>query len=563
MHDIKSIRDNPQAFDAGLKRRGLAPLSAGLLAIDEKRRAAILASEQAQARRNAASKEIGEAKKAKDGKKEHWYTLVELPFSIALEKATKVEKAMFANVGGSLAALETKALGAGFNSYVVTRWTKKFDFNPASPPQVAKLLGHFGHKPKTNRKTKEDTTGDDTLKALITKYTEAKKESDLIAVECYKLIRECRAIDKVLGTYVKGWKPGSDGLIHATPGIWGDMFRISWRKPNLAATVADKKEIQIAAGFRKCICVAEGDVIIESDWKGMEALLVGYFANDPDYMRLARLGVHDFMGHHMMKLPISMEMGDGELLDRFKWFKAKYPKQRDDAKHTIHGVGYGMTAYLMAELYEMTRMRAQGLIDLLFDLFPKVKQWQQATMQLAHEKCRLTNAWGYVMPFWNVFAWQQKRHDRLRQLWIRYETGNRGPFAKREQEDITRIIEKGLQGAREEAIASLCYDLGDEAKSALAFLPRDTGAAMLKDTLLALRDEYGLDKRVLRANAHDSILAICPREQADEVAWQLKSTMERPQERLGGLVIGAEVSIGQSWDKASMKEWQQAYVLSA
>src|SRR4051812_16876278 len=66
MHDIKSIRDNPQAFDAGLARRGLSPLSASLLAIDEKRRAAILASEQAQARRNAASKEIGDAKKAKD-----------------------------------------------------------------------------------------------------------------------------------------------------------------------------------------------------------------------------------------------------------------------------------------------------------------------------------------------------------------------------------------------------------------------------------------------------------------------------------------------------------------
>src|SRR5258707_6101402 len=66
MHDIKSIRDDPQAFDAGLKRRGLEPLSASLLAIDEKRRAAILASEQAQARRNSASKEIGDAKKAKD-----------------------------------------------------------------------------------------------------------------------------------------------------------------------------------------------------------------------------------------------------------------------------------------------------------------------------------------------------------------------------------------------------------------------------------------------------------------------------------------------------------------
>src|SRR5579871_3235755 len=66
MHDIKWIRENANTFDAALKRRGLASLSASLLAIDEKRRAAILKSEQAQARRNAASKEIGEAKKAKD-----------------------------------------------------------------------------------------------------------------------------------------------------------------------------------------------------------------------------------------------------------------------------------------------------------------------------------------------------------------------------------------------------------------------------------------------------------------------------------------------------------------
>jgi seryl-tRNA synthetase len=66
MHDIKSIRDNPDAFDAALKRRGLAPLAKSLLEIDERRRTAIVASEQAQARRNAASKEIGDAKKNKD-----------------------------------------------------------------------------------------------------------------------------------------------------------------------------------------------------------------------------------------------------------------------------------------------------------------------------------------------------------------------------------------------------------------------------------------------------------------------------------------------------------------
>jgi seryl-tRNA synthetase len=66
MHDIKWIRENPEAFDRGLARRGLPAESARLIAIDERRRATIVRAEQAQARRNAASKEIGEAKKAKD-----------------------------------------------------------------------------------------------------------------------------------------------------------------------------------------------------------------------------------------------------------------------------------------------------------------------------------------------------------------------------------------------------------------------------------------------------------------------------------------------------------------
>src|SRR5262252_10138194 len=66
MYDIKWIREHPDAFDRGLKRRGLEPLSKKLVALDEKRRAAITTFEQAQARRNAASKEIGDAKKAKD-----------------------------------------------------------------------------------------------------------------------------------------------------------------------------------------------------------------------------------------------------------------------------------------------------------------------------------------------------------------------------------------------------------------------------------------------------------------------------------------------------------------
>jgi seryl-tRNA synthetase len=66
MHDIKAIRDNPAAFDAGLARRGLPAMAADLLKIDAERRDHVQKLQDAQARRNAASKEIGEAMKSGD-----------------------------------------------------------------------------------------------------------------------------------------------------------------------------------------------------------------------------------------------------------------------------------------------------------------------------------------------------------------------------------------------------------------------------------------------------------------------------------------------------------------
>ncbi|SIS80583.1 serine--tRNA ligase [Phaeovulum vinaykumarii] len=62
MHDIRAIRENPAAFDAALSRRGLAAMSAEVLALDEARRACIQAAETAQAAQNAASKQVGAAK---------------------------------------------------------------------------------------------------------------------------------------------------------------------------------------------------------------------------------------------------------------------------------------------------------------------------------------------------------------------------------------------------------------------------------------------------------------------------------------------------------------------
>jgi DNA polymerase I-like protein with 3'-5' exonuclease and polymerase domains len=212
-----------------------------------------------------------------------------------------------------------------------------------------------------------------------------------------------------------------------------------------------------------------------------------------------------------------------------------------------------MSTFLMSELYEMSRKRAQFLIDLFFALFPKVKQWQQSTIKDAHMHTRLVNPWGYRMPFWDVYRWNQRRYDKLKQLWIKHQTNQKIP-AKTDMRWVQRIE---LEGGNEAAIARLSFDLGDEAKSAVSFLPRDIGAAMLKDALLTLEEKNQLvSKGVIRCSIHDSILAICKRSDAPEVAEAVRNAMAAPVARLNGLVIEVEQSWGRTWEKSQMEEWK-------
>ncbi|MGJ3264624.1 MAG: serine--tRNA ligase [Salinarimonas sp.] len=66
MHDIRAIRENPTAFDEGLRKRGLEPRSRELVALDDRRKQVVAQAQAAQERRNSLSKEIGGAKKARD-----------------------------------------------------------------------------------------------------------------------------------------------------------------------------------------------------------------------------------------------------------------------------------------------------------------------------------------------------------------------------------------------------------------------------------------------------------------------------------------------------------------
>ena len=149
MHDIRLIRDNPEAFDAALARRGLAPQANELIALDEERRALTTQVQQGQSRRNEASKLIGAAmaKGDKDTaeafKAEVAALKDEMPAMEArADEAAAQLKAMLEiipNLPG-----DDVPLGAGEADNVeVSRWgtPRVFDFTPKEHADLAPALG--------------------------------------------------------------------------------------------------------------------------------------------------------------------------------------------------------------------------------------------------------------------------------------------------------------------------------------------------------------------------------------------------------------------------------------
>ena len=104
MHDIRTIRDNPAAFDAALSRRGIAPVSSQILAMDEARREMIRQAEEGQAKVNLTSKEVGAAKARGDNEE-----FVRLRESVARGKA--INNALREQAKASDAALTDLLMG--------------------------------------------------------------------------------------------------------------------------------------------------------------------------------------------------------------------------------------------------------------------------------------------------------------------------------------------------------------------------------------------------------------------------------------------------------------------
>lgn len=147
MHDIRAIRDDPAAFDTALARRGLAPLSAELLAIDERARALTTDVQATLARRNEASKAIGAAKARRDDPTDLMAEVAELKERLPQLEAE--QKAVAAELIDRLAAIPNLPAadvphGADEAGNVeVKRWgsPRSFDFTPKEHADLGPALG--------------------------------------------------------------------------------------------------------------------------------------------------------------------------------------------------------------------------------------------------------------------------------------------------------------------------------------------------------------------------------------------------------------------------------------
>lgn len=149
MHDIRYIRDNPKAFDAALARRGLEPVSAAILDLDTRRRAVTARVQDAQARRNEASKTIGQAMGQGDKDKAESLKAEVAELKQAMPALEEEDRHLAAELEAAMAALpnlpaDDVPVGASEDGNVeLARWgtPREFSFTAQEHADIGPALG--------------------------------------------------------------------------------------------------------------------------------------------------------------------------------------------------------------------------------------------------------------------------------------------------------------------------------------------------------------------------------------------------------------------------------------
>ena len=186
----------------------------------------------------------------------------------------------------------------------VNHYRKRLPFNWNSTDQTQDLARHYKLEIPKKRGEDREALESKTLR----KFGKRK--------QVFNDIWNARKRYKLISTY--DWKLGDDGRVRSKFGFHPSTWRKSSREPNLQNI---PKRNELAAAFRRTLIASPGPCTDRGGfWAAIEAVLVGYCAQSPRYIRAAKAGIHDIFMSHVRAYReggrgIDIALADKDLID--------------------------------------------------------------------------------------------------------------------------------------------------------------------------------------------------------------------------------------------------------
>lgn len=387
------------------------------------------------------------------------------------------------------------------------------------------------HQAIINRKEQKVTFDEKAILKLVKKYPKDP---------LYPRILEHRGLQKLLSTYIgvtttdgriRGGLPiGLDGRVHTLYTHNPSTLRLASQNPNLQNLPRPKGPDDLSSIIRNLFVAGDGCTFLARDYSGIEAVLVGYFALAPRYIRLAKIDVHSFYTAYALHeldgrisgndLPL-LSWDDDKLRGRLSEIKKEFKHDRNSLyKHLIHGANFkqgpkGAQEKIFLETgIEYPVNLIAKVMGIYFELFPEIPKWHTSVLLQAEKDGYIRNPFGYVHRFNKVFDYEKVG----------------GQWEKKPGPDTNKVI---------------------------AFGPQSTAAGIIKEALLRLYFERFYEAGIyLRLQIHDEIFCEVPKELIEVVDAIMREEMERPIEALAMpeswgmgpyLSIDTEAKMGNRW----------------
>lgn len=322
------------------------------------------------------------------------------------------------------------------------------------------------------------------LAILRAKYREDPIYANLID---YRQTQLCR------GTFVEGIVPHikPNGRLCGTFNHNPITLRLAMKDPSLLNLPRIERVERVYDVVRRLYVASPGNLLNKRDYSGIEALIVGYMAKDPGYIRLCQIDVHSYLASHIIGKPADATWSDDKLAAYLAEIKATYPDERQQSKKIGHASNYGATAhkaYIEEPDLFGSEKEAARLMALYMGLFPSIKRWQEATLKEADRYGYITAPDGFRLHYADVYI--RKPPSKTRDDWELAPSD----------------------------VAKECYAGG----------PQHMGAYILMRAVVALCKEWPEFREMLRLLIHDEIMWEAPEGETDLWQTRVQEVMERP-----------------------------------